>query len=513
MKLEESFTYVDPAGNVWTVPPGAVVDGASIPKVLWSSALGTPLVGNYRRASVVHDYHCSDDSIGKAPPHNRPATSEEAARLFYYGMRADKLSKMRAALMYSAVYLFGPSWGEQSSTATPRTFRPETWSEVMARMNATVSSRAGELTAADRKWFDRLLASQGRRLVDRESAAAPFQSLDIEKITEELSRLRKQTQAYVDEPSGIAPVMLQRSEGEPIAHALVIDDDEREIFVADEVGNDLIVRWPLMFERLELNDPEDIAWDGGEWHYMTTSFRRLDEDRTRRLLRFHVHPVEWMSPSYGLRAEWRDLEDGKRAAPPVPDDSEGWRRLSECLNSMGVSLDRSDWKHKADPPNELESLWHPFALEIEGLAAIGADRLVLGFKWPLDANDHAIVLEYDWNTDLLRPLPSLDLGGLGISGLTFNRASQTLWVAANPPAKERSKPKAFSDSDREKLLGKSEVFVFRWQGDAWELVTRKPVPRPSAKLEGIALNDDRVWLTYDGKRSAMVSMSRDEFAP
>ncbi len=36
MRLLDDFAYVDPAGVEWPAPKGSVVDGASIPQVLWS---------------------------------------------------------------------------------------------------------------------------------------------------------------------------------------------------------------------------------------------------------------------------------------------------------------------------------------------------------------------------------------------------------------------------------------------------------------------------------------------
>ena len=58
MELMESFGFTDPSGQNWEVPKGAIVDGASIPKILWS-IVGSPYTGQYRKASVIHDYYCN----------------------------------------------------------------------------------------------------------------------------------------------------------------------------------------------------------------------------------------------------------------------------------------------------------------------------------------------------------------------------------------------------------------------------------------------------------------------
>lgn len=57
MRLLDDFSYVDSRGTVWAAPKGSVVDGASIPQVLWS-VVGSPYTGEYRNASVVHDVAC-----------------------------------------------------------------------------------------------------------------------------------------------------------------------------------------------------------------------------------------------------------------------------------------------------------------------------------------------------------------------------------------------------------------------------------------------------------------------
>ena len=45
MKLLEEFAFVDDRGVRWVAPAGSIIDGASIPEMLWSAANGTPYVG------------------------------------------------------------------------------------------------------------------------------------------------------------------------------------------------------------------------------------------------------------------------------------------------------------------------------------------------------------------------------------------------------------------------------------------------------------------------------------
>jgi hypothetical protein len=98
-ELTSTFTYVDMAGKRWTAPKGAVVDGASIPKAVWS-LIGGPWDGEYRDASVIHDYYCDRKSEPWRKVHE----------MFYHAMLANNVSPTKAKVMYAAVYRFGPRW-------------------------------------------------------------------------------------------------------------------------------------------------------------------------------------------------------------------------------------------------------------------------------------------------------------------------------------------------------------------------------------------------------------------
>ncbi len=99
MLLCQDFTYIGPDGTRWPVPQGVTVDGASIPRLLWT-LVGAPLNGRYRKASVIHDYFCIT--------RDRPWRSVH--RMFYYAMRASNVSVVCAATFFVGVYCFGPRW-------------------------------------------------------------------------------------------------------------------------------------------------------------------------------------------------------------------------------------------------------------------------------------------------------------------------------------------------------------------------------------------------------------------
>lgn len=101
MRLLQDFAYVDPDGKTWTAKKNAVIDGASIPDELWAT-VGSPYTGDYRRASVLHDFYCDT----RTEPH------EAVHLMFYYAMRCDGVSAAQANIMYYAVRMFGPKWAK-----------------------------------------------------------------------------------------------------------------------------------------------------------------------------------------------------------------------------------------------------------------------------------------------------------------------------------------------------------------------------------------------------------------
>ena len=104
MRLVEDFAYRDPAGKVWRVPAGAEINGASIPAALYS-IIGPPFVGDYRRASVLHDYYCRQ----------RTESWKAVHKMFYDAARTGKVALLPAKAMYAAVLGWGPRW-EQAAT-------------------------------------------------------------------------------------------------------------------------------------------------------------------------------------------------------------------------------------------------------------------------------------------------------------------------------------------------------------------------------------------------------------
>jgi hypothetical protein len=94
MQLLEDFSFTDPNGNVWLAPKGSIINGASIPRPLWST-VGSPYTDDYRRASVVHDVACNTPMV------NRKAADE----MFFHACRAGGCTPAQARILYVGVRL------------------------------------------------------------------------------------------------------------------------------------------------------------------------------------------------------------------------------------------------------------------------------------------------------------------------------------------------------------------------------------------------------------------------
>lgn len=99
MELTQDFSFVDEHNITWHAPKSSVVDGASIPRFFWRY-IGSPFVGKYRRASVIHDVYCQT----KSRPH------DDVHQVFYDMMIVDGVDKSDAIKMYLAVKTGGPKW-------------------------------------------------------------------------------------------------------------------------------------------------------------------------------------------------------------------------------------------------------------------------------------------------------------------------------------------------------------------------------------------------------------------
>jgi hypothetical protein len=150
MEVLEDFSFQDPADKVWTTPAGWKIDGASIPRALWT-LVGSPYTGDYRRASIVHDKAC-DDAGSDA------AARRAADRMFYRACRAGGCSTFEATILYIGVRIGGltpvvAEWPSDTDTATlgPRIARTRQEENLEAdfRTTADMVMRQGETDDVD----------------------------------------------------------------------------------------------------------------------------------------------------------------------------------------------------------------------------------------------------------------------------------------------------------------------------------------------------------------------------
>ncbi len=111
VRLLEAFSYTDPEGVVWDAPKDSLVDGASIPRALWT-AVGSPFDGDYFYASIVHDTACD----------RRDRPWRDVHYMFYRACRAGGTSPGKAKIMYLAVRNFGPRWPQPGAKLAHESF-------------------------------------------------------------------------------------------------------------------------------------------------------------------------------------------------------------------------------------------------------------------------------------------------------------------------------------------------------------------------------------------------------
>lgn len=150
MRTGADFGYIDARGNRWDVPSGALVDGASIPRIFWT-LIGSPWSGEYAQASVVHDWFCAV----------RIRPWKETHRVFYDAMITSGVSRAQAKVMYLAVRFAGPSWDD------------------LTLENSRILTDDGKrrLTAAGTKSYELGFASQEEETQAREALLEKFDAM------------------------------------------------------------------------------------------------------------------------------------------------------------------------------------------------------------------------------------------------------------------------------------------------------------------------------------------------
>lgn len=100
MRLVQELKFTDTTSRVWVAPAGSRINGASIPRIFWP-IVGSPYVGKYRRASVIHDVECA----------LKFSDWEDVHRVFNEMMKFDRVDNHLRQRIFKAVWYFGPRWG------------------------------------------------------------------------------------------------------------------------------------------------------------------------------------------------------------------------------------------------------------------------------------------------------------------------------------------------------------------------------------------------------------------
>ncbi|PHR85875.1 MAG: hypothetical protein COA78_38715 [Blastopirellula sp.] len=135
--LTKDFGYIDAQGKQWDAPTGSRVDGATIPRLLYT-VVGSPMTGKYRMASVVHDVAC----IQKTEPW------KETHRMFYEACRCGGVGDSKAKMMYWAVYHFGDRWRLEYETRMEKVMEDGKMVERPNRVSRFIEEPRQELDEA-----------------------------------------------------------------------------------------------------------------------------------------------------------------------------------------------------------------------------------------------------------------------------------------------------------------------------------------------------------------------------
>jgi len=93
--LINDFYYKDDNVDI-IIPAGSVNDGATIPRILWTTT-GSPFLPEFRKASIIHDYLYKTGLYSK----------KIADKTFHKLLRQNDVSKFTAYKMYLAVKFGG----------------------------------------------------------------------------------------------------------------------------------------------------------------------------------------------------------------------------------------------------------------------------------------------------------------------------------------------------------------------------------------------------------------------
>lgn len=135
MTLLKPFSYTDKNGKEWKVKKDAWLNGATIPRTLWT-IVGSPYVGKYRRASIVHDFYVGEGKNDNVTYRER----RKADKMFYRACRTDGVKQKYATALYIAVSL--GSWASQKKLKNFNVATSEIEIELLSQKEAVTDDEA-----------------------------------------------------------------------------------------------------------------------------------------------------------------------------------------------------------------------------------------------------------------------------------------------------------------------------------------------------------------------------------
>lgn len=106
-KTVEDLDFIDSESKNWGAPAETLTDGASIPPI-FIRLIGAPTSREFINAATVHDAYCGSGNEERAYYH--AASWPKVHRMFYDALRVGGTPKIKAQIMYAAVYMGGPRW-------------------------------------------------------------------------------------------------------------------------------------------------------------------------------------------------------------------------------------------------------------------------------------------------------------------------------------------------------------------------------------------------------------------
>ncbi|KIT14943.1 DUF1353 domain-containing protein [Jannaschia aquimarina] len=105
--LTKAFSF-NHEGTVWSAPIGAATDGACLPE--WARTIvPTSMEPAFAKAAILHDHHCLVAE----------RTYLETHRMFFHALVAAGLAPTKAAALYAAIVVAGPTWTILLPTGLP----------------------------------------------------------------------------------------------------------------------------------------------------------------------------------------------------------------------------------------------------------------------------------------------------------------------------------------------------------------------------------------------------------